>query len=361
MLYLLQNIYINDFRILRIFNSIALRSSIAFIISFFFMLILCKPFIKFLKKVKITDTVREDGPNHQEKTGTPTMGGVLIMLSILFSMLIAGNFQNKYTIFLFFITIPLSLIGFIDDYIKFKGNKKGLSAKMKIVFQLLIVFITFLFIYNNGIIMREVDFSLVNPFIKRSFLYIGPFLFFIFMIFVIIGSSNAVNLTDGLDGLVSGPLIMVFTTFMFISYLVGNIKYATYLNLYYVLGAGEITVFISAVIGGILGFLWFNFHPAEIFMGDTGSLALGGLLGIIAIFLKLELLLPIIGIIFIIEAMSVIIQVLYFKKYKKRVFLMAPIHHHFEKLGLKETKVTIRFLIVTLLTCLLGIVILKLR
>ena len=205
------------------------------------------------------------------------------------------------------------------------------------------------------------DFSIVNPLIKGSFLYITPVLFFIFMLFVIIGSSNAVNLTDGLDGLVSGPIIVVSVTLLIITYLTGHYEYAKYLNLYYVRESAEITVYLASVIGALIGFLWYNFYPAQMFMGDTGSLTLGGILGIIVIFLKQELLLPIAGFIFIMEALSVMIQVWHYKTFKKRVFRMAPIHHHFEMLGIPETKVTIRFWIVTIMTCLLTFVILKLR
>ena len=201
----------------------------------------------------------------------------------------------------------------------------------------------------------------MNPLLKNSFFYITPILFFVFMFLVIAGSSNAVNLTDGLDGLVSGPLIVVSITLLIIAYLTGHYNYANYLNLFYVKETGEIVVYLAAVIGALIGFLWFNFYPAQVFMGDTGSLTLGGILGIIVIFLKQELLLPIAGFIFILEAVSVVIQVWHFKKFGKRVFKMAPIHHHFELLGVPETKVTIRFWIVTILTCLLTFVILKLR
>jgi len=227
--------------------------------------------------------------------------------------------------------------------------------------QLVITALTFAFIYKYGIINKTLDFSIVNPLIKGSFIYITPALFFVFMLFVIIGSSNAVNLTDGLDGLVSGPIIVVSVTLLIITYLTGHYEYAKYLNLYHVRESAEITVYLAAVIGALIGFLWYNFYPAQVFMGDTGSLTLGGILGIIVIFLKQELLLPIAGFIFIMEALSVMIQVWHYKTFKKRVFRMAPIHHHFEMLGIPETKVTIRFWIITIMMCLLTFVILKLR
>lgn len=362
MLYLLQQLFINDLGVLRIFKSIMIRSSIAFIIAFLFMLIFGKPFIGWLKKKKYGDTAREEGPkSHWSKSGTPTMGGLLIIGAILFSLLIAGNFTNKFTVFLFIITILFTTIGFYDDYLKLTKHKKGLSGKKKIIGQLIITTLTFIFINKYGIINKEIDFSIVNPIIKNSYLYITPVLFFVFMTFVIIGSSNAVNLTDGLDGLVSGPIIIVSVTLLIITYLTGHYEYAKYLNLYHVKDAAEITVYLSATIGALIGFLWFNFYPAQVFMGDTGSLTLGGVLGIIVIFLKQELLLPIAGFVFIMEAVSVMIQVWHFKTFGKRVFKMAPIHHHFEMLGVPETKVTIRFWILTIMTSLLAFIILKIR
>ena len=362
MLYLLQALFINNWRVLRIFKSITIRASIAFIIAFMFMLIFGKPFIKWLKKKKYGDTAREEGPqSHFNKSGTPTMGGLLIIGAIIFSTLIAGNFTNKFIIFLFIITILFTTIGFYDDYLKLTKHKNGLSGKKKILGQLIITALTFAFIYKYGIINKTLDFSIVNPLIKGSFIYITPALFFVFMLFVIIGSSNAVNLTDGLDGLVSGPIIVVSVTLLIITYLTGHYEYAKYLNLYHVRESAEITVYLAAVIGALIGFLWYNFYPAQVFMGDTGSLTLGGILGIIVIFLKQELLLPIAGFIFIMEALSVMIQVWHYKTFKKRVFRMAPIHHHFEMLGIPETKVTIRFWIITIMMCLLTFVILKLR
>ena len=362
MLYLLQYFYINEWGILRIFKSITMRASIAFVLAFMFMLIFGKPFIAWLKKKKYGDTAREEGPqSHWSKSGTPTMGGLLIIGAILFATFVAGNFTNKFIIFLFLITILITTIGFYDDYLKLTKHKKGLSGKKKILGQLIITSLTFAFIYKFGIINKEIDFSIVNPVIKNSYLYITPVLFFVFMMFVIIGSSNAVNLTDGLDGLVSGPIIVVSVTLLIITYLTGHYEYAKYLNLYHVKDAAEMTVYLASVIGALTGFLWFNFYPAQVFMGDTGSLTLGGILGIIVIFLKQELLLPIAGFIFIVEAFSVMIQVWHFKTFGKRVFKMAPIHHHFEMLGIPETKVTIRFWIITIMTCLLTFVMLKVR
>lgn len=362
MLYLLQELFIKYFGTLRIFKSIIVRSSIAFFVAFLFMIIFGKPFISWLKKKKYGDTAREEGPkSHFDKSGTPTMGGILIIGAILFATLVAGNYKNKFTIFLFIITILFTTIGFYDDYLKLTRHKNGLSGKKKIIGQLIITAITFFFVYKFGLIDKTIDFSIVNPIIKNSYLYITPILFFVFMAFVIIGSSNAVNLTDGLDGLVSGPTIVVSITLFIITYLTGHYEYAKYLNLNYVRDSAEICVYLASVVGALTGFLWFNFYPAQVFMGDTGSLTLGGILGIVVIFLKQELLLPIAGFIFILEAVSVMIQVWHYKTFGKRVFRMAPIHHHFELLGLPETKVTIRFWIVSIMTCLLTFLILKMR
>ena len=253
----------------------------AFMIAFLFMLILGKPFIAWLKKKKYGDTAREEGPkSHFDKSGTPTMGGLLIIGAILFATAIAGNFTNKFIVFLFVITILFTTIGFYDDYLKLTKHKKGLSGKKKILGQLIITALTFGFVYKFGLVSKTIDFSIINPLIKNSYLYITPILFFIFVAFVIIGSSNAVNLTDGLDGLVSGPTIVVSITLLIITYLTGNVKYAKYLNLYYVPQAAEMIVYLASVIGALIGFLWYNFYPAQVFMGDTGSLTLGGILGI---------------------------------------------------------------------------------
>lgn len=362
MLYYIQLLLINKFSFFRVFKSITIRGALAFFIAFAFMMIFGKPFINYLKLKKAGDKIREDGPSsHLSKTGTPTMGGLLVIIAVIFSLIFTGNFQNKFNNFLIIITILFSFIGFYDDYLKLTKSKRGLSGKKKLLGQIFMTLITFLFINNLGLTSTKIDFSIINPFIKNSYLYIGPAIFFIFMIFVIVGSSNAVNLTDGLDGLVSGPIMIVSIIFLIIAYLAGHIELSNYLNIYYVQGAGEIAVYLSAVIGAIIGFLWFNFYPAQVFMGDTGSLTFGGVLGIIAIFLKQELLLPIAGFVFIMEAVSVIIQVWAYKKTGKRVFKMAPIHHHFELGGLSETKVTIRFWIITIITCLISIMILKIR
>lgn len=362
MLYFLQSLYIQNYSYLRIFKSIAIRGTIAFFLSLLFMLVIGNKFIEFLKRKKTGDKIREEGPSsHFSKAGTPTMGGLMIIMAITFSSLITANFNNKFTVFLFFMTILFTSIGFYDDYLKLTKSKKGLSSKKKLLGQIIMTVIAYIFILKYGLVDKIIDFSIINPFIKNSYLYIGSFAFLIFMIFVVLGTSNSVNLTDGLDGLVSGPIMIISILFLMVSYFSGHKELATYLNIYYIEGAGEIAVYLASVIGSIIGFLWFNFYPAQVFMGDTGSLTLGGILGMIVIFLKQELLLPIAAIIFIAEALSVIIQTTYYKKTKKRIFRMAPIHHHYEMGGLAETKVTIRFWIITIITCVIAFMILKIR
>lgn len=362
MLYLLQEFLVDKISFLRIFRYISVRAMIAFFLAFFIVLFVGRPFINFLKKKKIGDDIRELGPqSHFSKKGTPTMGGVLIVGSLIFTTLVTGNLGNKYILILLFVTLIFAAIGFIDDYIKFTRSKKGLSGKKKIIGQLIASSTIWLFMLVAKPLGTELTFTVVNPFVKNSYIYIGVALMFIFIALVMVGSSNAVNITDGLDGLVIVPVMIVALVLGLVAYFTGNTIWSKYLNLYYIEGVGELTVYISALIGAGLGFLWYNFYPAQIFMGDTGSLTLGGVLGTIAIFLKQEILFAIVGIVFVIEALSVIIQVWSFKKRGKRVFAMAPIHHHFELKGMPETKVTARFWIITIMFAILGILILKLR
>ncbi|VWL85797.1 phospho-N-acetylmuramoyl-pentapeptide-transferase [Oceanivirga miroungae] len=362
MLYFISSKFISTYGFLRVFESTLVRGMIAFFVSLMFVIVFGNYFISYLKKIKVADKIRKEGPTtHFSKEGTPTMGGIMIILAIVIAMIFSGNFNNKFTIFLVSMTILFTSIGFTDDYFKLTKSKKGLSAKLRLLLETFMSGLAFLFIYKYGLVNKEIDFSIINPLIKNSYIYIGAILFLIFVILVVVGTSNAVNLTDGLDGLVSGPILIVSILFLVVAYLEGHREFSKYLNIYYIKGASEIAVYLSSVIGAMLGFLWYNFYPAQVFMGDTGSLTLGGMLGMIAIFLKQELLLPIAGFIFIVEVMSDIIQIFYYKKYKKRVFKMAPIHHHFELSGMSETKVTIRFWIVTIITCVIAFIILKLR
>lgn len=363
MLYYLYQLMFNDVSFMRVFRYITVRAFIAFVLGFLFLLFVGKPFIAFLRKKKMGEEVRELGPqSHFSKKGTPTMGGVLIVGGILFAIVIAGNWINKFTIALVLVMIGFGLLGFLDDYLKWsKKNKDGLSPRMKMAGQFVIGLAIAMFVFKMPLISGDLNLSLVNPFVKNTYIYIGLAAFTAFVIVVITGTSNAVNITDGLDGLVIGPVVIVSFIMGIIAYLTGHIELSKYLNLYYIEGAGEIFVFLSAVVGAGLGFLWYNFFPAQIFMGDTGSLTLGGIIGAVAVFLKQEFLLPIIGFVFVIEALSVIIQVGSYKTRKKRVFKMAPIHHHFELQGLAETKVTMRFWIITIIAGIIGLVILKLR
>ena len=356
MLYLLQDLFINSWGVLRIFKSIMLRASVAFMIAFLFMLIFGKPFIAWLKKKKYGDTAREEGPkSHFDKSGTPTMGGILIIGAILFATAIAGNFTNKFIVFLFIITILFTTIGFYDDYLKLTRHKNGLSGKKKILGQMIITALTFWFVYKYGLVNKTIDFSIVNPIIKNSYFYITPILFFVFIAFVIIGSSNAVNLTDGLDGLVSGPTIVVSITLLIITYLTGNVKYAKYLNLYYVPQAAEIIVYLAAVIGALIGFLWYNFYPAQVFMGDTGSLALGGSLATIAFITHTEWAFILIAGIPVLEALSVMIQIGSVKLCHRRVFPYTPIHYSFKIWGLKEVQVVYLFWLLEFMFAMMGL------
>ena len=336
---------------LQFLKSIYLRSFMAFMVAFIIVLIAGKPFINYLKIKKFGEKIREEGPaTHMSKKGTPTMGGVLIILTILVTSLLISDISNKIIILLLISMMGFAGIGFIDDYKKFTVNKKGLSGKKKLLGQGIIAVLVWAFVNFFGLTgNRAVDLSIINPIYAENMLYIGGIGMLIFVLIILMGTSNAVNITDGLDGLAIMPMVICSAILGVVAYFTGHMELSRHLNLFYIEGSGEITVFLSAVCGAGLGFLWYNFYPAQIFMGDTGSLTLGGILGVVAILLKQELILPIIGGIFVMEALSVIIQVGSFKLRGKRVFKMAPIHHHFELCGLAETKVTMRFWIATLM------------
>lgn len=360
MLYLIGNY----FNCLNFFKSIYLRSAIAFIVSFFIVIIIGKPFINFLIRKKFGETIRDDGPKtHANKKGTPTMGGVLIVFSILFTSFLIADISNKFILLLFCITFLFSCIGFIDDYKKFTENKRGLSGKKKLMGQAIISIIVWIFIFSSNLTgNKEIDLSIINPFNGEKLLYLGLVGMLILIILILTGTSNAVNLTDGLDGLVIMPTVIATAIFASIAYFSGHIEISSHLNLFYIKESGEITVFLLSLCGAGLGFLWYNFYPAQIFMGDTGSLTLGGILGVSAILLKQEFLLPIIGFVFVLEAISVILQVLYFKiTHGKRIFKMAPLHHHFELSGMMETKVTVRFWITSLIFGIIALSIIRMR
>lgn len=345
--------------IFNVFGYITVRSVVAFIISFLIAIIFFPTFIEIMKRWKASQIIRKEGPqSHIGKSGTPTMGGVLIVISIIISMIICGNFNNLFIVILIFATILFAFIGFLDDYLKItRKSTDGLHARFKLISQIIVALIITILIY---LIFGPSSTKIAIPFFKN--LFIDIWLFYIpFGVFFIVGFSNAVNLTDGLDGLAGGLLVPVFATFGLLSYVTGHKEMAEYLYIPYLPLASEVLVYCLAAIGGIVAFLWFNSHPAQIFMGDTGSISLGGIIGTIALMIKQELLLIIIGGVFVFETLSVIIQVLSYKIRKKRVFLMAPLHHHFELKGWQESKVITRFWIIGGILAIIAIGSLKLR
>lgn len=344
-----------------IFQYITFRAGGAVLTSLLICLFAGPFVIRKLRNWKIGQTVRSDGPStHQSKTGTPTMGGILILLSIVISVLLWARLDNRFIIWLFAGTIWLGLLGFMDDYLKLKKkNSEGLSAKSKLFGQT--IFAAAAAAYLSFFPSNPEYATLVNiPYLKSFFIDFS-FFYIVFVIIIIVGSSNAVNLTDGLDGLAIGNILIAAFSLALFAYFAGHYKIANYLKIVPVQGAGEISVFLAAVVGAGLGFLWYNSHPAEVFMGDTGSLFLGGVLGMSAVFIKQELILVIIGGVFVAEALSVLLQVSIYKKTKKRLFKMAPLHHHFEIKGLSETKVTIRFWIIGIILAIISFASLKLR
>jgi len=304
--------------------------------------------------------IRSDGPEtHLKKQGTPTMGGVMILLAVVASTLLWVDLRNAYTWVVLLATVGYGAIGFGDDYLKLtKRNSKGLSGRVKLVWQAIIAAIAAILIAE--ITRQPLSTELAIPFLKNVMINFG-YLFPIFSVFVIVGTSNAVNLTDGLDGLAIVPVMIATACFGLIAYLVGNLIFANYLQLQHIAGTGELTVFCGALVGAGLGFLWFNAPPAMVFMGDTGSLSMGAALGTISVITKHEIVLAIIGGLFVLETASVIVQVVSFKTTGKRVFRMAPLHHHFEKKGWSEPTVVIRFWIIAAILALVGLSSLKLR
>ncbi|MGC8729526.1 MAG: phospho-N-acetylmuramoyl-pentapeptide-transferase [Elusimicrobiales bacterium] len=351
-----------QFSPLNLFYYISVRLSGAIITSFLIAMIIGPFIIKKLREYKIQQIQRQDGPKtHLSKSGTPTMGGIIILISMLVSTILWARLDSRFIIILLISTLILAFAGWLDDYTKLiKKDPKGAPSWVKFLLQIItaIIAVGYLAIEPPSSLYPT---HLLIPYTKNIIINLGIF-YFIFEMLVIIGSSNAVNLSDGQDGLASGLVIFTALTFIIMAYCSGNIKWATYLKLIYVEGAGEISVFLGSMVGACLGFLWFNSYPAEIFMGDTSSLFLGGTIGISAIMIKHELLLPIAGGMFVIETLSVIIQMASYKlRNKKRVFLMAPIHHHFELKGIAESKVTVRFWICGIMLMLLALSSLKIR
>lgn len=341
-----------------VFRYITLRTVYAILTALILCLIIGPYMIEFLKRYQIGQYVREDGPRHHlSKSGTPTMGGLLIMLVVLFSTLAWTDLWNVYVWLVLFAIFCFGLIGFTDDYLKVvRKRSDGLSGRYKFTLQIIVASIIAWILYS----LPAYSTNLSVPFFKNINPDLGWF-YILFVIFVIVGASNAVNLTDGLDGLAIGPVIVATLVYTIITYVAGHAKIANYLLIPFVSGSGELAILCGAVFGASLGFLWFNTYPASVFMGDVGSLPLGALLGAVAVISKHELLLIIVGGIFVIETVSVIFQVGSYKMNGKRVFLMAPLHHHYELKGWQEPKIIVRFWIIAIILGLVALSTLKLR
>lgn len=404
----LQNLGIDE-SVQNLFNYISFRSALAIIISLFVSIYFGKSIILFLYNRSVKDNVRDLGLVGQvEKTGTPTMGGIIIIVGLLVPVLLLCRLNNIYVIIMLITTIWMGLIGFLDDYIKvFKNNKKGLAAKFKIIGQVgLGLIVSAIMLFHPEVVIREninqntsetlfletdqnlqsqfsdskKSLSTTIPFVKHNQLNYENIVletlktktsifivFTLIIIFIITAVSNSANLTDGIDGLATGSCAIIGASLGVFSYVSGNMVFANYLDIMYIPNVSELVVFMSAFVGSCVGFLWYNSYPAQVFMGDTGSLTLGGIIGVLAILIRKELLIPIFCGVFFIESLSVIIQVSFFKYTKKkygtgrRIFLMSPLHHHYQKLGIHESKIVTRFWIICVFLCLLAFVTLKLR
>jgi len=341
-----------------VFRYITFRAAMAALLSLVISFLLGPWLIRLLTERQIGQQIRDDGPaSHAVKAGTPTMGGALIILALLISTVMLADITNRYVLLALVATVGTGVVGFADDYLKLtRKNSKGLAPRTKLLGQLAVAFIVAVALYYQPKISTEIAF----PFIKTLRFNLG--LFYIpFAMLVIVGASNAVNLTDGLDGLAIGPVMVAAAAYAVVAYATGHLKFAEYLQIPYVAGVGELTVFCAAVVAAGLGFLWYNAYPAQMFMGDVGSLSLGAALGIVAVMTKNEILLVIIGGVFVMEALSVIFQVASYKIRRKRVFLMAPIHHHYELKGWKEPQIIVRFWILSIIFAVIGLSTLKLR
>ncbi|MBW2552642.1 MAG: phospho-N-acetylmuramoyl-pentapeptide-transferase [Deltaproteobacteria bacterium] len=346
------------YNIFNVFRYITFRTIYAILTALLITLILGPYLIKKLQALNIKQYIREDGPSaHLNKSGTPTMGGILILLSLTIATLFWGDLTNTYIWIALLTTWGLGIIGIIDDLKKLRSKSSdGVSPRFKLCGQILLGAALGTFLYLSP----DFDKNLTIPFFKAISINLGIF-YILFVIVLIVGTSNAVNLTDGLDGLAIGLVLIVTTTYLLFSYFSGHIKIANYLQIPYIPGSGELTIFCGALFGAATGFLWFNTYPAQVFMGDVGSLALGGALGTVAIITKHEILLAIVGGVFVAEALSVILQVTSYKLRKKRIFAMAPLHHHYELKGWAEPKIIVRFWIVAAFLALVAISTLKLR
>jgi phospho-N-acetylmuramoyl-pentapeptide-transferase len=356
-----------DIRTFNVLNYLTLRAVLAAMTALFISFMVGPAMIRKLTVMKIGQAVRDDGPQtHLVKAGTPTMGGALILTSIAITTLLWSDLTNPYVWVVLLTTLGFGAIGWVDDYRKVvHRNPKGLSAGAKMFWQSLITVFVALYLAQHASLPVQTE--LIVPFFKSVAIPLGFFGFVILTYLVVVGSSNAVNLTDGLDGLAIMPTVMVSSALVIFAYVTGHAVFSKYLGIPHVPGAGELAVFCSAIAGAGLAFLWFNAYPAEVFMGDVGALALGAALGVVAVIIRQELVLFIMGGVFVVEAVSVMVQVSYFKYTRKkygegrRILLMAPLHHHFEQKGWKETQVVVRFWIITMLLVLVGLSTLKLR
>ena len=344
-----------------VLSYLTVRAVFAMMTSLLITLVLGKWIISKLEQYEIGQVIRDDGPEtHEEKKGTPTMGGVLILFAFFTSMIIWGDWKNPFLWIVIVTALLFSSIGFIDDYLKIKKqNSDGLTRRQKIALQSISTILICIWLLSLN--SKTIGAELLVPFFKDLVIPLNAFGFLIVGWFAIVGGSNSVNLTDGLDGLAIMPVIIISAALAVFAYIGGNYNFSAYLNMPFMPGTGEIFVVCAALIGSGFGFLWFNTYPAEIFMGDTGSLSLGAILAVIAIIVHQEILLILMGGIFVAEALSVIIQIGYYKQTQKRFFRMAPIHHHFEKLGLKEPKIIVRFWIVTLILVLISLASIMIR
>ncbi len=366
LLYLLHH-YFSPFNV---FQYITFRTACASLTAFLFCLLSGPWFIRKLRKLQIGQQIRKDGPqSHQGKAGTPTMGGVMVVTAIVVATLLWGDIANYYVLIAVLSLLSFAAVGFVDDYLKLsRKNSKGLSAKQKMSCQILIcvaIFVSLIGLSQAGLYSTRLSvpfFKLFTPEMDLQIFGVSTFLpLLLFLVLIIVGSSNTVNLTDGLDGLAAGCIVVAASSLTVLTYVTGHAQLATYLGLIKNSYAAELTVFTGALVGATMGFLWYNAHPAELFMGDVGSLGLGGAVGTVAVMIKQEMLLPLIGGIFVVEGLSVILQVSSFRLFGKRIFRMAPLHHHFELLGWDETKVVIRFWIAALVFALFSLSTLKLR
>jgi len=361
MLYYLLTTLIDGFPGMNLFRYLTFRTGGAIMTALFISFLIGPSVIRWLKSKQVgSSNIREDVPEgHLVKAGTPTMGGFLILVALVISTLLWADIRNHYIWIVLLVTVGFGAVGFADDFLKLtKRNSKGLPGKLKLACQILIGTIAILWFMS--VTDDPLSSGLALPFFKDTLVNLSWF-FLPFALFVMVGSSNSVNLTDGLDGLAIVPVMIAAGCFGFIAYLVGNTVYAGYLGIHYVAGSGELAVFCGAILGAGLGFLWYNAPPAMVFMGDTGSLSLGGALGAIAVVTKHEIVLAIIGGLFVLETVSVIVQVASYKLTGKRVFAMAPLHHHFEKKGWREPTIVIRFWIIAAILALVGLATLKLR